>query len=156
MCECEDVLFRLKGSACFPSPLGLGRCKAPCLLGGTTVSSSSSCSSCCAAECHWWSLPLTLSPGNNRSRRRLITIRVNLRHGVHIINYSVIYAVHTALWCGKPTWLKERVPFRCLQMLGGWMFWNTAERGRLERFGRGLLLADSADTSPPAEICKCF
>lgn len=36
------------------------------------------------------------------------------------------------------------------------MFWNTAERGRLERFGRGLFLPGSADASPPAEIYKCF
>lgn len=36
------------------------------------------------------------------------------------------------------------------------MFWNTAERGRLERFGRGLFLPDSSDTSAPAEIYKCL
>lgn len=34
------------------------------------------------------------------------------------------------------------------------MFWKTAERGRLDLFGRGLLLP--ADTSPPAEIYKYF
>lgn len=31
------------------------------------------------------------------------------------------------------------------------MFWKTAERGRLERFKRGLFLPVSTDTSAPAE-----
>lgn len=49
-------------SLTLPSPLGLCRCKAPCLLGGTTVFSSSFCSSCFAVDSHWLSLPPTLSP----------------------------------------------------------------------------------------------
>lgn len=73
LCESKRV-FRLKGSACFPSPLGLCRCKAPCLSGGTTASSSSSCSSCCTADYRWWSLPLTLSPAQHERGERLMKL----------------------------------------------------------------------------------
>lgn len=53
-----------------------------------------------------------------------------------------------AIFCCCPrTWVKVKMPFRCLQMFGGWMFWKTAERGRLERWGRGLLWLDSVGAS---------
>lgn len=51
---------------------------------------------------------------------------------------------------GDFTWLNVTVHFRCLHILGGCMFWNTEERGRLERFTRGLFFPDSGGVSPPA------
>lgn len=134
---CHCVLCRSKGIACFPSPLGLGRCKAPCLSAGTTVFSSSFCLSCSAAESRWWSLPLKRLPAKQRQLFLLITTRKSC-------------CILSGAFCPF-TWVKEAVPFRCLHMLGGWIFWNTVERGRLERVSRGLHLAESSDASPPAK-----